>query len=184
MISQEPEGGAIADAYNEVCRSYERIDDFRGKLLGFLPLVSGTGLLFLIKAPEPSSIASTAEVLAFAGIFGFVVTVGLAFYELRGVQRCIRLAKVGASLEQQLGVQGRFAMWPRSVWRFINEPIAAGFIYSAVLAGWTYLATRAISVAGASIAASAIFAIAFAAVYRFYLRVRDDSRADDEGPQG
>ena len=28
-------------AYGVVCRAYERIDDFRAKLLGFLPLVSG-----------------------------------------------------------------------------------------------------------------------------------------------
>jgi hypothetical protein len=40
---------ALRAAYTEVCQSYERIDDFRAKLLGFLPLVSGTGLFLLLK---------------------------------------------------------------------------------------------------------------------------------------
>jgi hypothetical protein len=174
MSSQDPEDRGAADAYDEVCRSYERIDDFRAKLLGLLPLASGTGLLFLIKTPEGSNVASGVEIFAFAGTFGFVVTIGLLFYELRGIQRCIRLAKVGASLERQMGVQGRFAMWPESVGRIINEPVAAGFIYAAVLASWSFLAIRVISVMGAIIAASVVFATAFAAVFRFYLHVRKD----------
>ena len=35
-------------AYQEVCKSYLAVDDFRAKLLGFLPLVSGTGIFFLL----------------------------------------------------------------------------------------------------------------------------------------
>jgi hypothetical protein len=44
---------ALTSAYAEVCRSYERIDDFRAKLLGFLPLVSGVGLFLLLEKPTP-----------------------------------------------------------------------------------------------------------------------------------
>jgi hypothetical protein len=31
-------------AYQELCHSYRAIDDFRAKLLGFLPLATGTGI--------------------------------------------------------------------------------------------------------------------------------------------
>jgi hypothetical protein len=34
-------------AYNQLCTSYHAIDDFRAKLLGFLPLVTGGGLVLL-----------------------------------------------------------------------------------------------------------------------------------------
>jgi hypothetical protein len=45
MDSQGDANSEVARAaYAEVCRSYERIDDFRAKLLGFLPFVSGAGL--------------------------------------------------------------------------------------------------------------------------------------------
>jgi hypothetical protein len=34
-------------AYNQVCTSFHAIDDLRTKLLGFLPLVTGGGLILL-----------------------------------------------------------------------------------------------------------------------------------------
>ena len=36
----------LRTVYRELCSSYRAIDDFRTKLLGFLPLVTGTGLFF------------------------------------------------------------------------------------------------------------------------------------------
>jgi hypothetical protein len=33
--------------YDQLCQSYRAIDDFRAKLLGFLPVVTGGGLLLL-----------------------------------------------------------------------------------------------------------------------------------------
>ncbi len=35
--------------YNELCTSYRAIDDFRAKLLGLIPLVTGTGISLLFK---------------------------------------------------------------------------------------------------------------------------------------
>jgi hypothetical protein len=34
--------------YDQLCISYRAIDDFRAKLLGFLPLVSGSGIFLLL----------------------------------------------------------------------------------------------------------------------------------------
>jgi hypothetical protein len=159
----------LTTAYVEVCRSYERIDDFRAKLLGFLPVVSGTGLLFILtRADMNFGDRGSPELLVPAGLFGLVVTVGLLFYELRGVQRCIRLHTVGWSLEGQMGVEGRFRRWPHSIGRFVNEPIATALIYPGVLAAWMFLAVFSLSVPFAIVAASVVLGVGFLGVRRFY----------------
>jgi hypothetical protein len=48
--------------------------------------------------------------------------------------------KTGARLECSLGIAGQFTNRPYAVLRVINEPFAAGLIYPAVLAAWTFLA--------------------------------------------
>jgi hypothetical protein len=152
-----------------VCRSYERIDDFRAKLLGFLPLVSGTGLFFLVERANTNVVdRGSPEFLVPAGIFGLVVTLGLLLYELRGIQRCIRLATVAYAFEGQMGVEGRFRRWPHSVGRFINEPIAAALIYPGVLAAWMFLAVISVSLPYAIISASVVLCVGFGAVWGFY----------------
>jgi len=108
------------------------------------------------------------KLIVLLGIFGFVAGLGLLFYELRGVQRCIHLVTVGAALEYQMGIEGRFRRWPHSVGRFINEPIAAAFIYSGVLASWVFLAISHASLVAAIISSGSTFFIAFFAVWRFY----------------
>jgi hypothetical protein len=163
-------GAALIAAYTEVCRSYERIDDFRAKLLGFLPLVSGTGLFFLLERMDTSvGNGGRAELLVPAGIFGFIVTVGLLLYELRGIQRCIRLASVGSVFESQMELKGRFTQWPHSLGRFINEPLAAAFIYSSVLAAWMFLTVVSASFPLAIVSAYIVLGISFGAIWSFYL---------------
>ena len=171
----EPREEELKTAYTEVCRSYQGIDDFRAKCLGFLPLVSGTGIFLLfsdtfIKNGNPAS-----KYLPFLGICGIFVTLGLLFYEMRGFQRCIRLIIVGQELETKLHVKGLFLLRPHSVGRFINEPIAAGIIYSTVLASWVYVAL--ISSSWAVWIAVAIFLISFISVWCFYLTQREPKKA-------
>jgi hypothetical protein len=43
----QDDGTILRGAYDQLCMSYRAIDDFRTKLLGFLPLVTGGGLLLL-----------------------------------------------------------------------------------------------------------------------------------------
>lgn len=165
---QHPE--ALRTVYEEVCKSYERIDDFRAKLLGFLPFASGTGI-FLLLADKSSS---GPRYLAFAGILGFVITIGLFFYELRGIQRCIRLSRVGKELEYSMGVEGQFQRWPHSLGRFINEPIAASIIYPIILAAWSYVATFSIGPQIATWISAVVFIIGFVSGWRFYIYARED----------
>jgi hypothetical protein len=134
----------LPDAYNELCSSYHAIDDFRTKLLGFLPLVTGGGLVLLSGRAEEIR----KEFFGPVGSFGILVTLGLLAYELFGIKKCHALIETGKVLEQEMGLPvggkgkpaGQFIQRPNNLLRVVNEPFAAALIYPAVLAAWTYLA--------------------------------------------
>lgn len=168
-----PTADNLRKAYEEVCTSYHSIDEFRARLLGFLPLASGTGL-FLLLRDKPSNVALDIadQHLPAIGVFGAVVTLALFFYELRGVQRCTRLADIGRELEILMGVRGQFVQWPPSIGRFINEPIAASIVYPMVIAGWLYIALVTKSPKLAVSVGIFVFAIGFTCGWQFYRQVR------------
>jgi len=135
--------------YQEVCRSYHAIDDFRAKLLGFLPLASGGVFLFLGNVFLDAQKRTVVEkYLGGIGAFGFLVTLGLFIYELRGIQRCGALIKLGKTLEDSLGIIGQFKFRPsdisfKPIPSFIGiklgVTLAARLIYSTVLAAWVFI---------------------------------------------
>jgi hypothetical protein len=117
-----PNHHEVRTAYTETCASYHRIDDFRAKLLALLPTVSGAEIFFLLHDLADSQKTIQPEYVTAAAIFGLLVSLGLYFYELRGVQRCIRLTMVAKELESAqpgMSVNGQFTQWPHSVGRFI-----------------------------------------------------------------
>jgi hypothetical protein len=127
-------------AYQELCKSYQAIMDFRAKLLGFLPLASGVSFFALLgdgKDPVP-------YYAWVAGLFGFAITLGLFFYELRGLQRAATLERTGRQLEAELGLStagGQFSVQPSAhLHGFVDPRGAAWLIYPTVLAGWAYIA--------------------------------------------
>ena len=122
--------------YNELCSSYRAIDDFRAKLLALLPLATGTGIFLLISKDFPTGAEKFLEPI---GLFGFAITLGLFAYEIHGIKKCDELIKAGKQIESLMNVNGQFISHPHAVLRFINEPFAAGVIYPAVLATWTFL---------------------------------------------
>ncbi len=133
----EPEN--IRTVYRELCTSYRTIDDFRTKLLSFLPLATG-GLFFFITNPEKVGRVDVS-VLHAIGFFGLAITFGLFCFELYGIRKCTCLIEVGRYLEQELGsIKGQFSERPPGVFGIINEPFAAGIIYPAVMATWTFIA--------------------------------------------
>jgi hypothetical protein len=135
-------------AYQELCSSYHAIDDFRAKLLGFLPLASAGGIVILLKNPEglKSLDEGTKYLLAAVGAFGGLITLGLFAYELYGIKKCGALIQAGQFMEQSLLEKtvhiddGPFCSRPQNVARIINEPFAASVIYPAVLAAWVFFA--------------------------------------------
>lgn len=123
--------------YTEVCKSYQGISDFRGKLLALLPIVSGAGISLLIS--KNYSIDSS-HLLA-VGIFGALVTMGLFFYELRGIQKCKSLINLGGQLETALKIKpGQFNDRPKRIAGFIGAETAGWVVYMTVLLGWLYVA--------------------------------------------
>lgn len=127
------------EVYEQLCNSYRAIDDFRAKLLGFLPLATGTGVFLLLSDGE--KIVLLQHFFQPMGIFGFVITLGLFFYELYGIKKCTHLIRAGKALEKELRIEnGQFSKRPLGVVGLINEPLASGVIYPAVLAAWTFLA--------------------------------------------
>lgn len=137
----------VRTAYREVCQNHRAITDFRAKLLTFLPLASGTGIFLLLKQKEPSTH------LAAIGIFGFVVTLGLFFHELRGILQCGDLIQLGKELERKLGLDegqftsdyeyynpGRSKVFRRIFHEIIGPVGAAWIIYPSVCVAWLYVA--------------------------------------------
>lgn len=75
----------LTTVYKELCSSYRAIDDFRGKLLGFLPLASGTEVFLLIHGPTKSDVPQMA--IPPIGAFGMLVTIGLFVFAIYGIRR-------------------------------------------------------------------------------------------------
>lgn len=165
-------------AYEATCSWYHRIDEFRAKLLGFLPFLSGVGILGLLKSEGHSP---DEHILFFLAFSGFAITLGLLFYELRGVQRCIRLRSTAIQLELAMQLTKPhlagplvFSLWPSSFAGVVNEPIAAAIIYPAVLAAWTCVAIGFSSCKGLSWVPYVIFVLGFAGIRAFFQKYRRD----------
>jgi hypothetical protein len=136
MTAEEQQ--SVRSAYDQLCQSYRAIDDFRAKLLGLLPLVTGGGLVLLTKGVKDIN----PDLFLPVGVFGALVTFGLLSYEIYGIRKCHALLIAGGRLEKRLGLgTGQFIARPREVWGVLNEPFAAAVIYPAVIAAWTFLAT-------------------------------------------
>src|SRR5262245_16181752 len=130
-------------AYDQLCESYRAIDDFRSKLLGALPVVTGAGLFSLVGELKNAATESpdTRNVYAAVGTVGALITAGLFAYEIYGMNKCGALIRAGREIELANGItKGQFNTRPQNTARVINEPFASGVIYPAVLAAWTYFA--------------------------------------------
>ena len=99
MALDQDQLGNARLAYQEVGKTYQSIADTRLKLLGFLPLSSGVGI-YAVLGDGGASIPPFAWV---AGLFGLLVTLGLFFYELRGLQRSAALERSGRSSRRAWG---------------------------------------------------------------------------------
>jgi hypothetical protein len=137
----EPRAGAVDLLYPEVCKSHAGIADFRARLLALLPLASGSGIFLLLKS------TNAGPTLTAAGVFGFVVTLGLFLYELRGIEDCVLLRARAEYMERHwLHVPdgcGHYNDRVRGRLHGLVSEIGAGWvIYTAVMASWLYVAGR------------------------------------------
>jgi hypothetical protein len=137
----KPNDGAVDLLYPEVCRSHAGIADFRARLLALLPLASGGGVFLLLNS------TAAGPTLTAAGVFGFVVTLGLFLYELRGIEDCVLLRARAQYMERHwLQVPDRCGHYndrvPGRLHGLVSEIGAGWVIYTAVMASWLYVAGR------------------------------------------
>lgn len=175
--TEKPEN--LRTVYKELCNSYRAIDDFRTKLLGFLPLATGAGIFFLVT--DKAKIDFVRPYFGPIGLFGFFITLGLSCYELYGIRKCTCLIWAGKKLERELNISnGQFLQRPNGVAGFINEPFAAGVIYPAVLAAWTFIGLAFSRFADfAPWAATGVFIIGLSFAISYNQKMASEGKNDD-----
>ena len=156
---------ALLGIYDQICKSHQAIDEFRMRLLGFLPLASLAGIFLLSKSDSVldfisgiSNAPSSTPLIAFIGIFAAAFTLALFIYEIRGILRCHGLIVKGKAVEKRLGIDGQFSVCEEehlsgqeegeekkkkkkiNMNYFFNAKVAACFTYSLVFAAWIFLA--------------------------------------------
>jgi hypothetical protein len=133
--------------YGEISTSYRAIDDFRTKLLGFLPVATGAGVFLLLngKIGKDTDTSDLKAFLAVAGALGVLFTSGLFAYELHGMKKCHSYIFIGRRIEHMCDVAGQFVARPHDLGGFISEPLAASLIYPASLAAWAFAAVALMS---------------------------------------
>jgi hypothetical protein len=162
---------ALRAVYEEICRSHLAITDFRGKLLGLLPLATGVGIFLLL---DNKTANTKPALLAAAGVFGVLVTIGLFFYEIRGVEECQLLRERGAKMEKELLIPMDCSRFQDDQPGFVGPAGAGPIVYFAVIIGWLFVIVYGFtkSRTGWQIGiGAAIFAAYLAAIRIIFLKI-------------
>lgn len=143
--------------YQKTTGLIDSLTDVRFKLLAFTPTITGAAIALL------SHRHSAAELLA-VGSLGLLSTIGIVVYELRNTQLHDYALRRAQELERRLGIEslagagrpaGLYGEEPPGELTVFGVITAAhdrglALVYSAVVAGWTYLvAWGALNAAGA-----------------------------------
>lgn len=81
--------------YREICKKIRETDAVSFKLLGLVPLVSGTGIIILWL--EAGNLPFM--VLIFSGLFGAMITFFIYRWEKRNIQTCITFREYACMME-------------------------------------------------------------------------------------
>jgi hypothetical protein len=124
--------------YTEVRQAIRETDAISFKLLGLVPLVSGTALVALIlheKGPP-------AGVVTLLALFAAAVTLGLFRWELRNIQTCSRLMRCADAIERielrEGNARGAYRPLPNPP-QWIGKAEAEKLIYTTTLVAWIVL---------------------------------------------
>ncbi len=132
--------------YQETLQQFRMLADARFKLLAFVPTVSGAAVALLTGTTE-------AQTRLAVGLLGFLVTLGILFYELRNSEFYDAVAHRAKCLEMLLGLPactqgkslgGAFNERPGKEMRFFGlvkiwHDRGLALVYGAALGGWLYL---------------------------------------------
>jgi hypothetical protein len=122
--------------YQQTTDLLRTLTDVRFKLLALVPTLSGAAVAVL---GHPSS---AAELIA-VGLLGLTATLGVLLYELRNSQLSDYALRRAQSLEGELGL-GLYRERPDRALRLfglapVDRDRGLVLVYSAALAGWSYL---------------------------------------------
>jgi len=131
--------------YEKCYDGYQKVDEIRFNLLRFFPLSSGLTILGSLYIVDKNNQSIIIPYHCELGFFGLIVSIGLLIYELKGIEKCTQFIYLGAWIETKMKeniVQkeptGYFTQLLKGN-SIITEPLASAFIYSIVLALWTYV---------------------------------------------
>jgi hypothetical protein len=157
--------------YEQTTQYLRTLIDVRFKLLAFVPTVSGIAVA-VVGQPRPA-----AELLG-VGVLGLLATLGIFVYELRNTQISGTLIRRAAELERQLqlpsshsgqGSGGLYTERPGITVQLlgflpVSHGLGLGLVYSAAIAGWSYLVAwgglKAVDTPQAQAAGAALGAVA------------------------
>lgn len=108
----------LIKVYEQICTNVRTSDDISFKLLGLVPLISGSGAAILVLGKIWSDISSIAIILL--SLVAAIITFGLFKWELRNVQKCNWLVERAAELEQGWFNTEEFASNKRTVRQFTD----------------------------------------------------------------
>jgi hypothetical protein len=86
--------------YGELCSNIRATDDISFKLLGFVPLISGAGIIAVLSAREKLALPPAAVVLV--ALFAATVTLALYLWERRNIDICKWLIACAADVEREM----------------------------------------------------------------------------------
>lgn len=125
----------LLSVYSEICNGWRTLTNVRFKLLGLLPLVSGTVLITLLSTKD-NSYRLDWHWQVVVGMFGLVVTLGLLIYEKRNSSLYNDLIGRGRQIENELGVHtGHFRGRPKAG-KIIKHSAGLNTIYTGSVAAW------------------------------------------------
>ena len=138
MATHNEQALGKAELYKEIVANIRATDEISFKLLGLVPLVSGTALVAVILQ---DATARPALLVLFA-LFAAAVTLGFFRWELRNVEACGRLLRHAEALAEpvleQSGVPAglrRRAAGPQGVGKTEAEKL----VYSVTIVAWLIL---------------------------------------------
>lgn len=148
--------------YQIAVDQFKMLADIRFKLLAFVPTIAGAAIAFLTEI-------ATHETALAVGLLGFIVTIGIIFYDIRNTQfydAAIHRAKwleallelpvvtelepvpIEQQKESQASIGGLFNERPRQKLKFFRmidiwHDRGLGLVYGSALGGWVYIICNA-----------------------------------------
>ncbi|MDH5232973.1 MAG: hypothetical protein OEY38_23205 [Gammaproteobacteria bacterium] len=127
--------------YEQICNNYHQLTDVRFKLLAFVPAIAGTAIALI--SNDLSAFKASPLPRLIVAILGFLVTLGIFFYDQRNSQLYNALVKRGKKLEEELNINGVFSQrQARSLKLFglvtIWHDRGLSLIYGSVLGAWVF----------------------------------------------